>query len=92
MLLILSSMPEGVQEVVSGANPGDFRLYASPEGHFYVLYIYHVVDPKLRPFENVKAEIAEHVYKHKLEKAVDDWADKLKEYYPVVIYRKDLRK
>ncbi len=92
MMLILSSMPEGVQEAVSGANPGDFRLYASPEGHFYVLYIYHVVAPKLRPFDDVKAEISKIVYQDKLEKAMEVWTDKLREYYPVVIYRKDLKK
>jgi hypothetical protein len=85
-------LPEGVQNVVSGAKPGDFRLYASPEGSFYVLYIYHVVAPKPKPFDDVKAEIAEVVYKDKLRKAVEVWAGKLKEYYPVEIYRKDLKK
>ena len=91
-MLILSSMPEGVQEIVSGANPGDFRLYASPDGHFYVLYIYHVVAPKQRPFGDVKKEIAKEIYNDKLKKAIGVWAGKLKEYYPVEIYKKDLRK
>jgi hypothetical protein len=92
MLLILSSMPEGMQKVVSGAKLGDFILYSSPEGHFYVLYIYHVVAPELRPFDDVKKGIAKKVYNDKINKAVEDYADKLKEYYPVKIYRKDLRK
>lgn len=92
MLLVLSSMPEGVQAAVSGAKPGDFRLYASPENHFYVLYIYHVVAPELRPFDDVKKEIAKNVYNEKLRKEIGVWAGKLKEYYPVEIYRKDLKK
>ncbi len=91
-MLILSSMPEGAQEIVSGANPGDFRLYASPDGHFYVLYIYHLVAPKMRPFDDVKKEIAKEIYNDKLKKAIEIWAGKLKEYYPVEIYRKDLKK
>ena len=91
-MLILNSLPEDVQKAVSNAKPGDFRLYASPDGHFYVLYIYHVVDPNPQPFDEVKKEIAENVYNDKLKKEVAVWADKLKEYYPVKIYRKDLRK
>ena len=27
------SMPEGVQKALTGAKAGEFRLYASPEGH-----------------------------------------------------------
>jgi hypothetical protein len=91
-VLILTSLPEGVQQAVTGAKPGDFKLYESPEGHFYVLYIYHVVAPKPKSFDDVKAEITEVVYKDKLRKAVEVWAGKLKEYYPVKIYRKDLKK
>jgi hypothetical protein len=91
-VLILSSLPEGVQKVVSGAKPGDFRLYESPDTHFYVLYIYHVVAPSLRPYEDVKSKIAKNIYEDKLNKEVGVWAAKLKEYYPVTIYRKDLRK
>jgi parvulin-like peptidyl-prolyl isomerase len=91
-MLILNTMPEDVQKAVSNAKPGDFRLYESPEGQFYVLYVYHVVDPKLKPFDDVKAEIAKKVFQDKLEKTIEVWADKLREYYPVKIYRKDLRK
>ncbi len=91
-MLIISSMPEGVQKAVSKANPGDFRLYAGPEGHFYVLYIYHVVASKSKSFDDVKAKITEVVYKDKLKKTIEVWAGKLKEYYPVEIYRKDLKK
>jgi len=91
-MLILNTMPEDVQKAVSNAKPGDHRLYESPEGHFYVLYIYHVVTPKPQPFDEVKKDIAKNVYNDKIIKSVDDWAEKLKEYYPVKIYRKDLVK
>ena len=90
-LLTVSSMPEGVQKSVSGANPGDFRLYESPEGYFYVLYIYHLLPGAPRPFESVRKDIAKEVFRDKVRKAVEDYADKLKEYYPVKIYAKDLQ-
>jgi hypothetical protein len=90
-LLTVSSLPEGVQKSVSGANPGDFRLYESPEGYFYVLYIYHLLPGAPRPFESVRKDIAKEVFRDKVRKAVEDYADQLREYYPVKIYAKDLQ-
>lgn len=89
-LLTVRGLPEGLQKAVSGAMPGDFRLYESPEGLFYVLYIYHVVAPNPMTFENVKEDIAEEVYNHKIKGRVEMWAQKLKEYYPVKVYLSDL--
>lgn len=90
-LLTVSSLPEGVQKSVSGANPGDFRLYESPEGYFYVLYIYHLLPGAPRPFESVQKDIAKEVFRDKVKKAIEDYADQLREYYPVKIYAKDLQ-
>ena len=90
-LLTVSSMPEGVQKSVSGANPGDFRLYESPEGYFYVLYIYHLLPGAPRPFERVQKDIAKEVFRDKVKKAIEAYADQLREYYPVKIYAKDLQ-
>jgi hypothetical protein len=90
-LLTVSSLPGGVQKSVSGANPGDFRLYESPEGYFYVLYIYHLLPGAPRPFESVRKDIAKEVFRDKVRKAVEDYADQLREYYPVKIYAKDLQ-
>ena len=91
-LITLNSLPEKVQKAVSGVKAGDFRLYESPLNFFYVLYIYQVVPAKLQPFEEVRQEIAKEVFKDKLKKSVELWADKLREYYPVEIYRADLKK
>jgi len=90
-LLTVSSMPEGVQKTISGANPGDFRLYESPEGYFYVLYVYHLLPGSPRPFESVKNDIAKEVFGDKVKKALEAYADQLREYYPVKIYAKDLQ-
>ena len=90
-LVTSRSLPAGVRQAVSAVDPGDYRLYESPEGYFYVLYIYYLLPAKPRPFEEVKKEIARKVFDDKVKKAVEDYADKLREYYPVKIYAKDLR-
>jgi hypothetical protein len=91
-LITLSSLSESLQKAVSGAEAGDFRLYESPLGQFYVLYIYQVVPAKLQPFEEVRQEIAQKVFKDKMKASIALWAEKLKEYYPVKIYRTDLQR
>lgn len=91
-LVTLNSLPENVQKAVAGANAGDFRLYESPEGLFYVMYIYEVFPAKLQPFEAVKQEVAKKVFEDKLKKAIEHWADQLREYYPIKIYRADLKR
>ena len=89
-LLIVTSMPEDLQKAISKVKSGDYRLYKGPDGYFYVLYIYQVIPAKLQPFENVKEEIAKKILDDKVKKALEDYADKLKDYYPVKIYAKDL--
>ncbi len=86
----VSSFPEKMQKAVSGAKPGEFKLYATPAGHFYVLYIYQIISPEPQPFEKVKKDIAKDIFNTKIKKAVETWTDKLREYYPVTIYRADL--
>ncbi len=90
-LVTSSSLPEGVSRAVSGAKSGDFRLYESDGGYFYVLYIYQVIPAKPKPFAEVQQEVAKKVYQDKVNKAVEEYANKLKEYYPVKIYAKDLQ-
>jgi hypothetical protein len=90
-LLTIRSLPADLSRAISGANLGDFRMYESSEGHFYVLYIYQVIPAKPQPFDDVKKEIAKKVFDDKVKKAIVAYADQLKEYYPVKIYAKDLQ-
>jgi hypothetical protein len=90
-LLTIRSLPEDLQKAVGGTNEGDYRLYTSPEGYFYVLYIYEMVPAKPRPLANVKKEITEKIFENKVKSAIEDYAAKLREYYPVKIYAKKLR-
>ncbi len=90
-LLTLSSLPQDVQKLVADAKSGNYRLYENDKGGHQVLYITQVVSPSPQSFESVQQKIKEAVFKEKVKKAIEDWADKLKEHYPVVIYGSDLK-
>jgi hypothetical protein len=90
-LLTVRSLPEEVRKALSGAKQGDFRLYASPEGYFYILHIYDLIPAKPQPFEDAKKEITKRVFQDKVKESIEAYADKLREYYPVKIYAKDLQ-
>jgi len=87
--LTIRDLPEGVRKSVSEAKPGDFRLYESPEGYFYVLAIQDVVPALPQPFEEAKKKIAKIVFDDKLKKAVEEWAEKLRAVSDVKVYLKD---
>jgi len=87
-LLAVNSLPEDLQLVVSGAKPGDFRLYESPEGHFYVLSLREVFPPTLQPYEKVREQIAGKVVGEKTKRELEEYAAKLRKSYPVKIFLK----
>lgn len=90
--ILVKSLPEKLKKALAGGRAGDFKLYESPESHFYVLYIFEIIPARQQPFEAVSQEIAETVYKEKTRQMVELWAAQLRDYYPVKIYRADLRK
>jgi len=90
--LTVRSLPERFKKALSGSRAGDFRLYESPESHFYVLYVFDILPARQKPIEAVSQEIAKAVYKEKTRQMVELWAAQLRDYYPVEIYRADLKK
>jgi len=87
--LTTKDLPEGIRKSISGARPGDFRLYESPESYFYVLAIQDVIPAKPQPFEEAKKKIVKIVFDDKLKKAVEEWAEKLRAVSDVRVYLKD---
>ncbi len=85
-LLITKDLPEGVRKAIAGAKPGDLKLYADQDNNFYVLSIKDVVPAKPQDFDEVKSQVAKKVYAEKINKAMEDWAEKLKKAYKVTIY------
>jgi hypothetical protein len=85
-LITLTSLPEDLHEAVEGTRTGDFKLYAGPQGHSYVLYILQSIEPQTQPFAAVRKEVAKKVYNDELKKTLERWTSQLREYYPVKIY------
>ena len=88
-LITTRDLPEGVQKAVHEARAGDFRLYESPDGYFYVLAIGGVIPSKPQPYEEAREMVAKKVFDDKVRKAVEDYADKLRAVSNVKIYLKD---
>jgi uncharacterized protein with PIN domain len=90
-LLTQNGFPEDIQKALANAKPGDFKLYKSSQDHFYVLSINQIIAPEPQPFEAVQKEIAKTVFNEKVKTAIEEWTAQLKKYYPVKIYKADLR-
>jgi len=88
--LTVSSLAQDIQKAVSGAKVGDSRLYASPAGHFYLLYIHQIIAPVRQPLDAVRGEIAKQVFNLKVKESIDRWADQLSKHYPVKIFESAL--
>ncbi|ACH38143.1 hypothetical protein Gbem_1123 [Citrifermentans bemidjiense Bem] len=84
--LTLQSMPEPMQKVLKDAHKGDYRLYESPEGYSYALFVKEKEEAKARPLEEVKDEVGQKVAWLNLTQDIEKWFKKLREAYPVKIY------
>ena len=85
-LLTIKSMPEGIQKVATGAKEDEVKLYASPEGYYYVLIVKQVVPSKVETLGAVQQKIAEKIYNGKLKDSLEEYAAKLRKAGDVKIY------
>ena len=88
-LLSVNTIPDGIRETVQGAKEEDIRMYASPEGYFYLLQVKKVVPATHSPLEKERKRIFNEMFAGKLNKTVDDWSEKLKKAYQVKIFLTD---
>jgi hypothetical protein len=87
--LITKELDEGIQKVVNGVRTGDSRLFESPGGVSYVIYVQEVIPENPRPFADVRDEILKRVFGKKVADAIEDWGRKLRESSEVTIYATD---
>jgi hypothetical protein len=80
------SMPDGLRKVLAGSRAGDHRLYGGPQGPFYVLAVQQVIAANPKPYDEVRAEIAQKMYGEKLKKSVEGYAAKLRAQSKVAVY------
>jgi hypothetical protein len=88
-IVMAKDFPDDVRKAVAGARAGDFRLYEGPGGYAYVLFIQDVVPPQKQSFDEVRGMVEKKVFGIKLNKAVEDWADKLRAAADIKVYLSD---
>jgi hypothetical protein len=84
--ITIDSMPDGLQKALANAKNGEGRLYASPDGIFYVMAVQQVIGSQARPYTEVREEAANKLYAEKMKKSLDTYAAKLKAQTKVEIY------
>jgi parvulin-like peptidyl-prolyl isomerase len=85
-MLSVKSFPEQLQKALDGAKSGDYRLYGSTEGIYYVLYVANAVPSRTQTFDEVKNDIAQKVAWENFTRDMEGWFKKLRDAYPVKIY------
>ena len=72
-------MPASLARTLTGAQPGEYRLYATDDGkQHYVLRIAGQVPPTVKPYADVREELAREVEADKITAAIRDYAAKLR--------------
>jgi hypothetical protein len=89
--VMIDSMPDPLQKALTGAKPGEFRLYASPEGPFYIVAVLQVLGSSAKAYADVREDIAQKLYGEKLKKNVETYAAKLRAQAKVETYLEKAR-
>jgi hypothetical protein len=84
--VMIDSMPDGMQKALINAKKGEDRLYASPDGIYYVLSVQQVIGSQAKPYGDVREEAAKKLYAEKIQKGLDAYAAKLKTKAKVEVY------
>jgi parvulin-like peptidyl-prolyl isomerase len=75
----VKGMPPSLAKALTGAQPGDYRLYATDDGkQHYVLRVVGQTPPSVKPYPDVREELAREVESEKIAAAVRDYAAKLR--------------
>jgi hypothetical protein len=85
-VLATSDLNEGLKAALAGASDGNFRLYESPEGYFYVIAVMAVYPPKTEDYQSVREKIARQLFNDHVRAGLSDWIEKLKSAATVKVY------
>ncbi len=88
-ILVTTELDEGLKAALSGAGAGDFRLYESPEGYFYVISVVSVFPPETEDYLTVREPIAKQLYREHVQAGLADWVAKLRSSADIKVYLKD---
>jgi hypothetical protein len=85
-ILSLTSLPPAFQKDAEAVQAGDSIVYSDPGSFHYVIYFEKVFPPQPKPYDQVRSQILKEVYRNRVDAALDDYVQKLKEHYPAEIY------
>jgi hypothetical protein len=80
-----TSLPESLRKQMADARVGDVKAYES-DGLQQVAVIRRIVPPNVKPYLEVRAEIAKKLSAEKLNRALTDWIAKLRKAHAVEVY------
>ena len=83
-----TDLPEELKEVLSSAGRGDARLYKKNSELFYIFYVFQVIPERPQPFDVVRDEVAREIKREKLNRGVEEWAAKLRNFSEVKVFMK----
>jgi parvulin-like peptidyl-prolyl isomerase len=78
-IVAMTTLPEDLRKLITGARSGEFKLYADAFGHYYAIHILDMIHQKQKPYEEARETIATQIYGKNLKKVVDEWLKKLRE-------------
>ncbi len=76
--LSASALPPGLAKALAGARAGEYRLYGADPGEVYVVKLVEQTPPATRPYPDVRDSVVKKVYGDKIDRAIGDYAAKLR--------------
>jgi hypothetical protein len=79
-----TAMPPSLAKALTGAQRGDQRLYASDDGkQHYLIRVVEQIPPSVKPYTDVREELAREVEGEKIAAALKDYAARLRKIQKV---------
>ena len=83
----VNAMPKSLAKALTGSQRGDYRLYASDDGkQHYVIRVIEQIAPAVKPYADVRTELAREMEGEKVAAALRDYAVKLRTVQKVEVF------
>jgi hypothetical protein len=80
----VNAMPKALAKALIGSQRGDYRLYASDDGkQHYVIRVIEQIAPNVKPYADVRTDLAREVEGEKVAAALREYAVKLRQIQKV---------
>jgi parvulin-like peptidyl-prolyl isomerase len=80
------TMPADLAKLLAGSKAGDYRLYPSEKSQYHVIRVVDATPPEVEPFEQAKGAIEKRLYAENVNRAIKEYADKLRKSHTVKVY------